>query len=173
MEKIEVKRHFKFIKYGSDKEGNIYNVLTNRVLKQRTDKYGYLTVGIRLNRKSIQKRSNRFVYECFNGIIENKNTIDHKNGFRSDNSILNLQSVSQAENIKNKYKNGYIQHDIHAKKLLCIDVLTNEKNEFKSIYNAGKKLNIVPASINRVCRGFQKCAVSKIDNKKYSFKLIN
>jgi hypothetical protein len=169
---MEIKSHPIYEKYGSNEVGEIYNIKKQRIIKQTTDKYGYKYVGIRKDNKMHTVRSSRFIYECFNGIIGVDLCIDHINNKREDNRLVNLQTLTQSENCLKKFTSGYIQHNLHKKRILCIDVLTKEESIYGSIYGAGKILNIVPASINRVCKGMQHTAISKNTQKKYNFKIL-
>lgn len=169
---MEVKNHFKYTNYGADKDGNVYNTQTNKIKKQATDKFGYKYTTVRYEDKTLTVRLGRFIYECFNGAIDDNLVIDHINNEKGDNRIENLQLITQSSNVIKKYTEGYDQHDARRKRVLCTDVLTNTETIYKSIYGAGKVLNIVPASIQRVCKGIQKTAISKTDQKRYNFKII-
>ena len=46
------KQHFKYTRYGSDKEGNIYNIKSGRILKQEMDKYEYKNCNVRYEKKN-------------------------------------------------------------------------------------------------------------------------
>lgn len=170
--KMEIKAHPTYENYGSNEEGEIYNIKKQRIIKQTMDKYGYKYVGVRKDKKTYTVRSSRFIYECFHGIIGIDLCIDHINNKSFDNRLVNLQTLSQSENCRKKFTSGYIQHDLHKKRILCIDVLTKEETIYKSIYGAGKILNIIPASINRVCKCMQHTAKSKNNQKLYTFKLL-
>ena len=75
---------------------------------------------------------------------------------------FDIFDVVESENILKKYTDGYKQHDTQKnkkKEVLCLDIVNNTETIYKSIYVAGKVLNIVPASIDRVCKGIQHTAI--------------
>lgn len=51
--------------------------------------------------------AHRLVWETFVGPIHDGMVIDHINGIRDDNRLVNLQEVSQSENMSNAYRNGH------------------------------------------------------------------
>lgn len=57
---------------------------------------GYRTVGVPITND--HKMVHRIVWECFNGIIPNNMFINHKDKSRTNNSIINLELVTTAEN---------------------------------------------------------------------------
>lgn len=160
-----VKAHPVKTTHGADEAGNIYNIKTGRLMKQQKDQYGYYYFG--------SHRSAKFIYECFNGVKTDKNTvIDHIDNDKSNNSIKNLQEISQSDSIIKKYQNGYTKKGNNNISVEATNINTGETTKYDSIYLAGKVLNIVPASINRVIKGHQNTAISKNDGIKYSFKKL-
>lgn len=159
--------------YGADENGKAYNFKTGRLLKQSVDKYGYSHLGVRENKNHPKTvRTNRFIYECFNGVSTNDDVIDHINNDKSDNSIKNLQKITQKQNILNKFVGGYKQ-DTHKKQIKGKKYGSNDDPTiYKSIYGASQVLNIVPASISRVCKKLQQTAKSKNDGEKYEFSFV-
>jgi len=174
-ENEEIKRHPTYLNYGAVANGKIYNYKLKKEIKVKIDKYGYARTGIRYNNQTKQIRVGRFVYECFFGLIPDDKEVDHKNDIRNDNKITNLQLLSHSDNIKKKYTTGY-KNNFHkmgyGKRVEATNLNDNIITTYNSIYGAGVALNIVPASVNRVCRGMQKTALSKDSNIKYSFKFI-
>lgn len=164
------KAHPKFTNYGVDENSNPINIKTKKKLKTSVDQYGYYRVHVRLNNKSYTIRFSRFVYECHNGLITDGDVIDHKDNDISNNKIENLEKITQAENIKRKFDRGY-KNVITKKGVIAKNETTGAVTEYTSLYKAGKGLNIVPASVNRVCKGNQKTAISKTDGTHYSFTL--
>ena len=61
------------------------------------DKYGYLILKI----KGVQYKAHRLAWLYVYGEFPN-NVIDHINGDKLDNSIINLRDVSQKENSRNR-----------------------------------------------------------------------
>lgn len=93
--KNEWQEHPIFKNYWANALGNIKT--TNykkkgqeKYIKQTKRKNGYTTIYV-----GKLQYCHRFVYECFKGIIPDKLEIHHKNHNPSDNSIANLELISQ------------------------------------------------------------------------------
>lgn len=78
----------------------------NRILKQNTDRGGYLWVRLSKNKKSYFKLIHRLVANTFIPNPENKKTVNHKNGDKLDNRTKNLEWLTQSENNFHAYENG-------------------------------------------------------------------
>lgn len=76
--------------------GNVRNKRTGRILKPEVVHNGYLRVTIGKKRYRIH----RLVYETFVGPIPEGYQIDHINEKRQDNRLVNLQVLTQAENVR-------------------------------------------------------------------------
>lgn len=76
--------------------GNVRNKRTGRILKPEVVHNGYLRVTISKKRY----RVHRLVYETFVGPIPEGYQIDHINEKRQDNRLVNLQVLTQAENLQ-------------------------------------------------------------------------
>lgn len=175
MQNAEIKQHPIYRNYGADRDGVVYNFKKLSRLHKHNDKYGYSYFNIRFGGISKSLRVGRFVFECFNGLIPGESNIDHINNVRDDNKITNLRAISHSDNIKKKYTGGYLNNHMkkgHGKHVEACNLDNNVLTYYNSIYGAGVALNIVPASVNRVCRGQQKTAISKDTNVKYSFKFV-
>ncbi|EGP5587604.1 TPA: NUMOD4 motif-containing HNH endonuclease [Enterococcus faecium] len=76
--------------------GNVRNKRTGRILKPEVVHNGYLRVTIGKKRY----RVHRLVYETFVDPIPEGYQIDHINEKRQDNRLVNLQVLTQAENVR-------------------------------------------------------------------------
>ena len=62
---------------------------------------GYHKIKIKMcSQKFIKYLVYRFVYVCFNGIIEDNKVIDHIDNNKQNNILSNLQLLTQSENCK-------------------------------------------------------------------------
>ena len=85
-------------KYQVSSWGRIRNAETGKILKPYENKKGYLKVGLSVGRRSEKKRVNRLVATAF---IENPNNlpqVNHKDGNKQNNSVSNLEWVTNEQN---------------------------------------------------------------------------
>jgi hypothetical protein len=69
-----------------------------RKLKQCLDKDGYYTVSVMNNSKKTTKRVHRLIAIAYLPNPENKKTVNHVNGIKTDNRIVNLEWATHSEN---------------------------------------------------------------------------
>lgn len=90
--------------------GKVKNSITKRLLKNN-NRGRYYSVTLYKNHKPHQLSVHRIVALTFIPNPENKPMVNHKNGNRYDNNIVNLEWCTQSENEKHKYEVlGYINH---------------------------------------------------------------
>jgi len=125
---------------------------------------GYYT--IKIIKGGRHHKIHRMVALYFIDNPDNKPFVNHKNGNKLDNRLENLEWNTNQENIIHGYENGLnieglsavIQYDKKG-----IEII----EEFKSISEASKKLNINQSLISACCRGKQK------QTHGYNFKYKN
>jgi hypothetical protein len=71
-----------------------------RMLRTTTHPKGYKNIRLYKNGKQHTFRAHRVVYETFVGFIPSDKEINHLDGIKDNNSILNLQCCSHSENMK-------------------------------------------------------------------------
>ena len=76
------------------------------VLKPILQQNGYVYANLHKSNKPKLFRIHRLVAIAFIPNSENKPQINHKNGIKTDNSVVNLEWVTASENVKHAYKNG-------------------------------------------------------------------
>ena len=85
--------------------GNIYSTKSNKILKPKIDKQGYLHIGLYSNNKRKFFLVHRLVADHF---LPTKDLeVNHKNGDKSNNSVKNLEWCTPKQNIANKLKRKY------------------------------------------------------------------
>lgn len=94
-------------RYQVSKEGSVRSLVTNRVMKLQKHNQGYSTVALTLRDGSGRKKQflvHRLVAEAFIANTENRETVNHRNGDKRDNSVDNLEWATYSENIAHSYK---------------------------------------------------------------------
>jgi hypothetical protein len=88
--------------------GKIYGVRGNKIISKNDA--GYIMINLAIgNNKKVQLRGHQFAWYFINK--ECVECLDHINGVRDDNRIINLRSVTYQQNNENKVKaKGYSFH---------------------------------------------------------------
>lgn len=148
-----------FPRYSVSSEGEVYDNQLKRILPLQKTSDGYAVVTLRDNngcRKTV--RVHRLVAETFIPNPENKETVNHKNGVKLDNSVENLEWNTRSENTQHAWDNGLIKdlesrkigiRSKQGKKVIC----TTTGVIYNSIGEAAEKLNLQKTNISAVCRG--------------------
>lgn len=106
--------------YKVDQFGIVYG-LNGKPLKPATDKKGYLRVGLTINKKLCTKKVHRLVAIEFITNPKNKPCVNHIDGNKKNNNVLNLEWATYKENTAHAIEN----------KLFCFN--TSEKSINKII----------------------------------------
>ena len=157
----EFRPHPVLVNYEASREG----VVRNRRLKKPVgvvSNQGYLRFGAGGKMYLCQ----RIIYETFNGLIEDDLVIDHVDSDPLNNSLSNLQAISQSENVK-RGRTG--ENSNHPRPVQSFDITTNEKRVFQSMYSAGKYFGICSHSVRCVAEGITKTALSKKNGNRVKF----
>jgi len=105
--KVEFKQIPNFSKYSINTNGDIWSSISNKIMKVGFDSQGYVRLSI-LNdngdRKTVKRC--RLVATTHIPNPENKREVNHKNGFKWDDGIGNLEWMTPSENIKHAFDNG-------------------------------------------------------------------
>lgn len=91
--------------YFADREGNIYsNRKFNKLTKMKSaiDKNGYKRVRLLGQTKKVH----RLIAKAFIPNVENKPTVNHINGIKTDNTVENLEWATYKENIQHAFDTG-------------------------------------------------------------------
>ena len=84
--------------YKINRSGEVKSSLTNKIIKPAKLKTGYMCVGLRKDGKSYTVRLHRLLAKAFIPNTENKPHVDHINGIRDDNRLVNLRWCTNKEN---------------------------------------------------------------------------
>ena len=109
---VQYYKHPIFTEYAATENGDIYSMKFDkiRLIKQCKKPDGYPIITLYSDSKCKKYRANRFVFECINNRLIDKNKeIDHINHDKTDNRIENLREVSRTTNILNRFNNKEIE----------------------------------------------------------------
>lgn len=98
-------------KYQVSSWGRIRNAESGIVLKQYRNKKGYLKISLFDGNNNIKKRVNRLVAIAFIENPYNYPQVNHKDGNKDNNSITNLEWVTDARNKEHakNLRNGVVE----------------------------------------------------------------
>lgn len=142
--------------------GEVFSIKTNKILKGRIDKNGYITVHLRTgSNKGKHYRVHRLVALAFIERIEGKNIVNHKDGNKQNNSLDNLEWSDPKGNFLHALENNLKIQTKEFQKKIIVELDKNTKEMlfvYSSIKLASKKLKI---NYN---------VLSKLVNKKEGYK---
>jgi hypothetical protein len=90
-------------RYTINEIGLVYDTKLKKYITIYDNGRGYKNVDICLNGKRQKSYIHRLVAEAFLPNPENKKTVNHINGIKSDNRLENLEWMTQSENIKHSF----------------------------------------------------------------------
>jgi hypothetical protein len=101
-----IKSLSKTVNISNGKKRNVLEKLFNL----RTNNYGYNVVTMYLNGKMQSKRSNRVIALTFIPNPENKPYVNHINGIKNDDRVVNLEWCTAKENSIHAVKKGLLKN---------------------------------------------------------------
>ena len=97
--------------------GLIYNAIMQQYLGY-IDYKGYFTFGLKYQGQMIHFFNHRVIWWLANGPIPDELMINHINGIKTDNRIVNLELVTNQENVIHAYANNLINRDTLSNSLI-------------------------------------------------------
>ena len=142
-----------------------------KILKPHiNEQNGYAYITLTKNKIIKSFKVHRIVAKTFIPNTENKSQVNHINGIKSDNNVLNLEWVTPSENQKHAYKMGLksttqkvldkfnINRIDNSKKIKQLNLSGDLINIWDSISYANKVTNVDSAGISKCCNGKRKTA---------------
>lgn len=136
--------------------GQIKSLLAKKLLKGRPARHGYLRVA--LYRDGVPKNYSihRLVAAAFLDKRDDQNEVNHKNGIKTDNYLVNLEWATRSENMQHASLNGYVQvgENKFSSKLKNEDIIKIRQLIFsKSIFEISNIYGINHKSIRGILLG--------------------
>ena len=124
-----------------------------RILKIGYGSTGYANVALLINGTQTTYKVHRLVAETFIPNKENKSTVNHLNGNKSDNSVANLKWASYKEQMNHAISEGL--SNLKGESNNSSKLKTEEVIEIRELYSTGnytqvslsEKFNVVPSTI--------------------------
>ena len=129
--------------------------LKGRVLKQYSDKDGYLKTSIPINGKRITKIVHRLVAQTFLSNPDNLPMINHKSCIRDDNRVENLEWCDASYNQKYREKHGVSQAEAQGHPVFAINLSTLNVSRYPSQIEVSRVLGFSVSNVNNVIKGKQ------------------
>jgi hypothetical protein len=122
-------------------KSNSRRLTRERIISGSNIGIGYL--GVSLGRGKM-KSIHRIVAEAFLPNPEEKTEVNHINGIKADNRVVNLEWATRSENMKHAFRKG-LNRTVARKRVVCI----NSNIRFPSISSAAKQFGMSEASLSR------------------------
>jgi len=150
------------------KRGYLFHV-REIILKPSNDKDGYPQVVFIRNQKRKTYKIHQLVAKTFISNPNNKPQINHKNGIKSDNCVLNLEWCTASENAIHTYthlnrigitynKGKFGKNNPLSKIVVQINLVSGKKTIWHGITEASRETGIQRSKIGSVCNGRRKTA---------------
>ncbi len=134
--------------------GNRMQNRGDKILKPSVKKRGYLQVNLQVNNKGYHVGIHCLVAKMFIANPENKPTVNHKDGNKSNNSVGNLEWATNLEQITHADLNGFrnIKGENSKKSKLTNEAVFDIRNSGLTDIELAKKYSVYNTCINKVRR---------------------
>lgn len=122
-----------------------------RVMKGQKIRSGYLLVHLWKCGEKKYALIHRLVAEAFIVNPENKETVNHIDGNKTNNCVDNLEWNTYSENITHAFNNG-LNYAVGKKQIIQKDKKGNIIKVWDSIKEAAKNMNVCTSSLRACCR---------------------
>lgn len=143
----------------SENRNGVVSSIRGKTLSQATDRWGYKTVILRIDKKSKTFRVHRLVAIAFIPRIPGKDFIDHIDNNKSNNHYSNLRWVTRSENALNpitlaRQKEKCLLRRYESAK--TVYQYTADKHfikSYSSISEAARENNLIKSGIRKAAKG--------------------
>lgn len=116
-----------FDRYYIDTDGNIYDTKYNdRKICQWVDNVGYYQCNLYKDKKRYFKRVHRLVAETFIDNPQNLPEVNHKDGNKLNNNIINLEWATNSDNTQHGYDNNLYRFKTRSYPVNVYDKITGK-----------------------------------------------
>jgi hypothetical protein len=167
--------------YGSSIDGFVAHMTRKKPIIGSKNYAGYLYVTVKSKDGSRKMcPTGRFIWECYYGVIEDKNTlIAHLNGKKDDNRLCNLLEMTKIQKHEEIEKNEdyalIVRNLSNRKYVRAINCNNDTESFYNSLYAVNQHLGINVGIVKMVCEGLNNCksGISKVDGCRYKFNYIS
>ncbi len=97
----EWKTHPTFDHYLGSRQGEVFSLTTQASLKGRkSGPYEFIAMNLTRNDENTYITQHKFIFECFNGLLNGECDLSHCNLIESDNALSNLKLLTEEEEMK-------------------------------------------------------------------------
>lgn len=140
-------------KYEISTDGKLRNKQTNNILKEQKDRAGYVMYDLTYEKKRKRRPAHRLVALAFLPNFYGKKQVNHKNGNKKDNRIINLEWCTGKYNVRHAVDNKLLIAP-NKKKILQYSIDNKFIKEHKSLASAARSVGLKTySSISTVCNG--------------------
>ena len=136
--------------YEINKNGEVRNAKNKNTIVGDINNCGYYRVSLYNQGQSKRYFRHRLVAEQFLDKPEGKDFVNHIDGDKSNNSLENLEWVSQSENEKHAFENGLKQK---TNKPFIIEFVNGDIKEYENQYVCAKEIGCSQSSIKNWLNG--------------------